>query len=305
MLVYSAEEEEAFFDQIDQVYVLAESDQTEAAEELLLEIESGIPDPKENCSVGAIMLDSIYAFYEQSGQLEKALPYFLKETAFLQEKVKTEEVKHIAHFITTGNIYYTLEDLDQARVYFRLAYELGKKKVFADSHPDFLFIALAADEDFEDFKRNFVPAADEDEEGEELTDEQQDLMDEYCEKGNAEMDEENYGAAAEWFKKAYAVLPEPKEDWEASGYITASWGDALFSNSKFAEAKEQLLIANEFYSADESNPFVLLRLGEACYELGDEKAALEFLSKAYQLEGAQLFEDDQKYLKFLKKHQEL
>jgi tetratricopeptide (TPR) repeat protein len=305
MLVYSAEEEEAFFDQIDQVYVLAESEQTEAAEELLLEIENGIPDPKEYCSVGAIMLDSIYAFYEQTGQPEKALPYFLKETDFLQDKMKTEEVKNIVHFITTGNIYYTLQDLDQARVYFKIAYELGKKKVFADSHPDFLFIALASDEDFEDFKRNFVPAGEADEEGDELTDEQQDLMDDYCEKGNAEMDEDNYAAAAEWFTKAYAVLPEPKEDWEASGYITASLGDALFSDGKYAEAKEQLLIANDFYSGEESNPFVLLRLGEACYELGDEKTALEFLLKAYQLEGAELFEDDKKYLTFLKKHHSL
>jgi tetratricopeptide (TPR) repeat protein len=305
MLVYSAEEEEAFFDQIDQVYVLAESDQTAAAEALLLEIESGIPDPKEYCSVGAIMLDSIYAFYEQTGQLEKALPYFLKETGFLQERMKTEEIKNIVHFITTGNIYYTLEDLDQARVYFKIAFELGKKKVFADSHPDFLFIALAADEDFEDFKRNFVPSADGGDEADELTDEQQDLMDDYREKGNGEMDEENYAAAADWFKKAYAILPEPKEDWEASGYITASLGDALFNDGKFAEAKEQLLIAHDFYSADENNPFVLLRLGEACYELGDETAALEFLLKAYQLEGAQLFEDDKKYLKFLKKHHEL
>ncbi|MET1055666.1 MAG: hypothetical protein ABWY16_10185 [Pedobacter sp.] len=305
MLVYSAEEEEEFFDQIDQVYVLAESDQTEEAEALLLEIESGIPDPKENCSVGAIMLDSIYAFYEQIGQLEKALPYFLKETAYLQEKMQTEEVKNIVHFITVGNIYYTLQDLDQARVYFKIAFDLGKKKVFADSHPDFLFIALAADEDFEDFKRNFVPAEEGADDEEELTDEQQDLMDEYCEKGNAEMDEENYAAAAEWFKKAYAVLPEPKEDWEATGYITASLGDALFSEGKFAEAKEQLLIAYEFYSAEENNPFVLLRLGEACFELGDEQMALEFLLKAYQLEGAQLFDDDKKYLKFLKKHHDL
>ncbi|CAM4376712.1 hypothetical protein SAMN06265348_114149 [Pedobacter westerhofensis] len=305
MLVYSAEEEEAFFDQIDQVYVLAESDDTEAAEALLLEIEGQIPDPKEYCSVGVIMLDSIYAFYEQTGQLEKALPFFLKETEFLQEKIKTDQVKGTVHFLTTGAIYYALQDLDQARVYFRIAYELGKKKIFADSHPDFLFIALAADEDFEDFKRNFVPAEEGDDEGEELTDEQQDLMDDYCEKGNAEMDEEHYAAAADWFAKAYAVLPEPKEDWEATGYITASLGDALFSAGKFAEAKEQLLIANEFYTAEEANPFVLLRLGEACFELGDEKQALEFLLRAYELEGAQLFEDDKKYLKFLKKHHDI
>ncbi|SEA37455.1 tetratricopeptide repeat protein [Pedobacter hartonius] len=303
MLVYSPEEEEAFFDQIDQVYVLTESDKAEEAEQLLLEIEGEIPDPKENCTVGAILLDSIYAFYEQTGQLEKALPYFLKETEYLQEKMKTEKVKHVVHFITTGSIYYALQDLDQARVYFKIAFELGKKGVFGDFHADFLFIALAADEDFEDFKRNFIPEESDDED--ELTDEQQDLMDDYCEKGNAEMDEENYAAAADWFKKAYAILPDPKDDWEATGYITASLGDALFSDGKFEEAKAQLLVAHEFYTADKNNPFVLLRLGETYFELGDEKLALEFLLKAYQMEGQQLFEDDKKYLKFLKKHHEL
>lgn len=304
MLVYSQEEEEEFFDQIEQVYLLAESEDIEAAEELLLEIEGSIPDPKESCSVGGIMLDNIYSFYDQIGQLEKALPFFLTETAYLQEKMQTETVKGVVHFVTTGSIYYALEDLDKAREYFKLAFKLGKKKVFADYHPDFLFMALAADEDFEDFKKNYVPA-DEDEEDDELTDEQQDLMDSYCEKGNHQMDEENYAAAAEWFQKAYDVLPEPKEDWEATGYITASLGDALFSEGKFAEALKQLLIANTFYGTENSNPFVLLRLGEAYFELGEEEKALEHLLGAYQMEGQQLFDDDKKYLKFLKKHHEL
>ncbi|WP_158797463.1 lipopolysaccharide assembly protein LapB [Pedobacter sp. L105] len=304
MLVYSPEEEEEFFDQIEQVYLLAEAEDIEAAEELLLEIEGSIPDPKESCSVGSLMLDNIYSFYDQIGQVEKALPFFLTETAYLQEKMQTEPVKGIVHFVTTGSIYYALEDLDKAREYFKIAFKLGKKKVFADYNPDFLFMALAADEDFEDFKKNYVPA-DEDEEDDELTDEQQDLMDSYCEKGNHEMDEENYAAAAEWFQKAYAVLPEPQEDWEATGYITASLGDALFSAGNFAGALEQMLIANTFYGTENSNPFVLLRLGEAYFELGQEEKALGYLLTAYQMEGQQLFDDDKKYLKFLKKHHEL
>ncbi|HEY0176352.1 MAG TPA: hypothetical protein VGC08_08235 [Pedobacter sp.] len=305
MLVFSQEEEEEFFDRIDQVYVLAEADQLKEAEELLLEIESTIPDPKENCSVGQILLDSIFSFYEQTGQVEMALPYFLKETDYLQGKLKTGPVTGAVHFITTGSIYYALQDLDQARAYFKLAYQAGKKSLFADFHTDFLFMALASDEDFEDFKRNFVPAEEEEEDQDELTDEEQDLMDDYCEKGNEEMDEENYEAAAEWFKKAYAILPDPKDDWEATGYITASLGDALFSAGKFGEAKEQLLIAEEFYRGETKNPFVLLRLGETYFELGDEKNALVNLLEAYQMEGQQIFEDDKKYLTFLKKHHQL
>lgn len=305
MLVYSPEEEEEFFDQIEQVYLLAESEDLEAAEELLLEIEGSIPDPKENCSVGGILLDNIYSFYDQIGQLEKALPYFLTETDYLKDKMLTGKVDGVNHFMTTGRIYYALENLDKAREYFKISYKLGKKKVFSEEHPDFLFMALAADEDFEDFKKNYVPVAEEEEEDEELTDEQQELMDGYCEKGNQEMDEENYNQAASWFQKAYAVLPDPKDDWEATGYITASLGDALFSAGKFKEALEQLLIANNFYGSDNANPFVLLRLGEAYFELGEEQKALTYLFNAYQMEGQQLFDDDKKYLKFLKKHHEL
>lgn len=303
MLVYSPEEEEAFFDQIDQVYVLAESGDIEAAEELLLEIEGTIPDPKESCSVGTILLDGIFAFYEQTGQIEKALPFFLKETEYLKEKMVNGTVKGVVNFVTTGSIYYALQDLDKAREYFKIAYQLGKKGVFGDYHTDFLFMAVASDEDFEDFKKNFVPG--DAEEQDELTDEQQDLMDEYCEKGNEEMEEEHFNVAASWFKKAYAILPDPKEDWEATGYITASLGDALFSAGDFKGALEQLLIANEFYSGETSNPFVLLRLGETYFELGDEDKALTYLSQAYQMEGQQLFDDDKKYLKFLKKHTEI
>jgi tetratricopeptide (TPR) repeat protein len=304
MLVYSPEEEEEFFDQIDQVYTLTEEGHTEEAEKLLMELDSSILDPKENCSVGAIMLDSIYAFYDQTGDIEKALPYFLNETAFLTEKMKGDSVTNPVHFITTGSIYYALEDLDKAREYFKLAYQAGKKGLFSDFHADFLFMALASDADFAEFKENFVPNLDEEED--ELTDEQQELMDEYCEKGNAEMEEEHFNVAADYFKKAYAVLPEPKDEWEATGYITASLGDAYFNAKKYKEAKEQLLIAAKFYEDGETpNPFVLLRLGAACMEIGEEQQALEHLLQAYEMEGNQLFEEDKKYLDFLKKHRKL
>lgn len=303
MLVYSPEEEEVFFDQIDQVYTLTESMNVEEAEKLLLTINDSIPHPKEYCSVGGILLDSIFSFYEQTGQIEKALPYFLEETDFLKEKMKTEPVKSMAHFINTGSIYYALNELDQARVYFKIAHGVGKNSVFHDFNPDFLHIALISDAEFEEFKKQFVPG--EAPLQEELTEEQQDLMDEYCDKGNSEMDAENYDAAAEWFKKALEVLPSPKEDWEAAGWISASLGDALFSAEKYDEALVQLLLAHEIYSSDEANAFVLLRLGETYYELGDHPNAAANLLLAYELEGAALFEDDQKYLKFLKKEHKL
>lgn len=304
MLVYSPEEEEVFFDQIDQIYTLTESEQFEEAEAQLLELEQTVLDPKENCSVGAILLDSIYAYYDQTGQIEKALPYFLKETEYLAEKMKTETVKNPVHFITTGSIYYAMEDLDQARAYFKTALDAGKKGLFSDFHADFLFMAVASDAHFAEFKENFVP--NQEEEQTELSDEQQELMDEYCSKADTEMEEEHYNVAASLYEKAYAILPEPKEEWESTGYITGSLGDAYFNAKKYKEAKEYLLIANEFYNAGENpNPFILLRLGGTYQELGEEENAISALLKAYEMEGAELFEEDKKYLKFLKQHHKL
>lgn len=300
-LIYTPEQEELFFDQIDQVYTLAEDSKFEEAEALLLDIESYIPDPKEDCSVGGILLDSIFSFYEQAGQVEKALPYFLSETAYLQEKLQHEKIKSTGHFVTTGAIYYAMNDLDQARKYFKTAYKLEKARVFQDFNPDFLHIGAISDEEFAAFKVDFVPGTGEQED---LTEEQQALIDDYAEKGNEEMDKANYDAAVEWYNKAIAVLPVPATDWEAAGWLLASIGDAYFSAGKYKEALTQLAIAEEIYG-EEANPFVLLRSGEAHFELNDHAQAALYLHRAYQLEGEELFEEDKKYLNFLKKQVKL
>ena len=41
-----------------------------------------------------------------------------------------------------------------------------------------------------------------------------------------------------------------------------------------------------------SNPFIMLRLGECCLEIGDEKNAAEYLLRAYMMEGRVIFEPD-------------
>lgn len=302
-IIYTPEQEEEFFDHIDQVYAFAESGAYEEAENLLLEIEASIPDPKEDYSIGNILLDSIFSFYEQTSQLEKALPYFLKETEYLVERMKTDTIKHPVHFVTTGNIYYALNDLDKARVYFKLGYSLKQSSIFQDFNADFLHIARISTEEFEEFKKDFVPQTDV--EAEDLTEEQQALIDDFCEKADLELDREDYNKAIGFFKQALEVLPDPKEEWEAAGWIQASIGDAYFNDSKYAEALKPLLAAQYIYGEEEPNPFVLLRLGETYFELNDHQNAADFLLRAYKIEGEELFEDDKKYLNFLKKQHKL
>lgn len=304
MFVYNPEEEEAFFDQINEVYMLTEADQYDEAEQLLLKINATVHEPRENSTVGAIMLDSIFAFYEQAGKPEKALPYFLKETDYLKELLDSEtEIDNPAHFITTGHIYYAGSQLDEARAYFKIAFELGGEELFEEANPDFLLIATADEETFKAFENNFVPNSNSYQE--ELTEEQQELVDEYCEQGNVAMDAAQYDQAIASFRKALAVLPAPVSDWDTAGWISASLGDVYFAKGDYTAALEQLLVAEEIYSRDEANPFVFLRLGEAYYELGDQKNAAKYLVKAYKMEGAALFEEDKKYLNFLKKEKKI
>lgn len=294
---YNAEQEEEFFNKIDQVYDLTEAADYAAAEELLLQINDGIAGPKENSSVGGIVLDSIYSFYEQTGALEKALPYFLEETDFLKGKLATQKISSSRHFLTTGAIYYALRDLDNARKYLVTAYEQEGARIFQDENSDYLRIALMDDQEFAEFKETFVP--NEDEEQDELTEEQQEQLDKLCEAGNEEMDNGNFDAAIGLFEQALEVLPHPRDNWEATAWISASIGDAHFSQDKYAEALDHLHRAYQIYGSEDPSPFVLLRMGQSYLELNDEKNAVEYLQRAYALEGKELFEDDKKYLKFL------
>ena len=52
------------------------------------------------------------------------------------------------------------------------------------------------------------------------------------------------------------------------------------------------------------NPFVMLRLGECCLEIGDEKNATEYLLRAYMFEGREIFYDGKKYFDYLRTHVE-
>lgn len=294
---FNAEQEEEFFNKIDQVYDLTEASAFEAAEQLLLQINGSISGPKENSNVGGVVLDSIYSFYEQTGGLEKALPYFLEETDYLKEKMSHQKISSMRHFLTTGAIYYALKELNKARDFFGIAYEKEGSRIFQDENSDYLRIALMDDQEFEDFKADFVP--NKDEEQLELTEEQQELLEKYCEEGNAEMDKENYSGAIDAFNKALDVLPQPKDDWEATAWISASIGDAYFSEQKYKEALDHLHRAYQIYGAEDPSAFVLLRMGQSYLELKEEKHATDYLHHAYKLEGKELFEDDKKYLKFL------
>lgn len=121
-----------------------------------------------------------------------------------------------------------------------------------------------------------------------------------CERGDQLAADGVFDEALKLYQNALDMLPEPKSDWEAALWIYAAIGDSQFLSKDYASAKTTFTEAIISYRG-QGNPFLHLRLGQTHFELGEEEAAAEQLTLAYQLEGEEMFEeDDVKYLDFLR-----
>jgi hypothetical protein len=68
------------------------------------------------------------------------------------------------------------------------------------------------------------------------------------------------------FYRAWKVLPEPKEDWEAATWILSATGDAHLSLKDYA--KGMAAFTNAVHCPGGlGNPFIPLRLGEVVVRL--------------------------------------
>ncbi|KIY37963.1 hypothetical protein TZ03_25210 [Pseudomonas sp. 10-1B] len=119
------------------------------------------------------------------------------------------------------------------------------------------------------------------------------------EQGNLLMDKGEYPRAVEVYRAALMELPQPHTQWEAFVWLKASIGDAFFLMEEYDVAAEEFFDAMN--GVDGSyNCFVLLRLGQCLYQRADP-AALDYLCKAYFLEGDDIFShENKKYLEAVK-----
>lgn len=134
----------------------------------------------------------------------------------------------------------------------------------------------------------------------ELSDEIYNQIEVYSEQGNEYCDLEEWEKAVSSFNKAMELLPEPKEDWEASTWLYTALGDAFFFAGKYVQAIESLENAR-MCPEGMANPFILLRLGESYYEQGQMETAKKYLFESYMMEGVEIFaEEDEKYFRLIK-----
>ena len=128
-----------------------------------------------------------------------------------------------------------------------------------------------------------------------------DKIDKFAESGNALLDDHGdwRGAIAEW-QRALALLPQPATQWEAWTWLNASIGDACRLGKALPDARAALFDALNGPDGN-SNPFILLRLGQTLVDLGESEKGVEYLLRAYMLAGNELFEGDaSQYLQLLR-----
>ena len=126
-----------------------------------------------------------------------------------------------------------------------------------------------------------------------------DLIEQIVLKAEQNVEEEKYKAALKKFKKAFDLLPLPKDQYTIGTYLLSAIGDLFFIIQKFDWAISNLTAALEFPEG-KNNGFIHLRLGQAFYQKGEMDKAKIHLRKALDLEGEEIFEDESIiYLEFI------
>ena len=132
-----------------------------------------------------------------------------------------------------------------------------------------------------------------------LDDPLQEVISLHCRNGDGLAAEGRGEEAVAEYNKAWMLVPEPRNAWEASAWILAAIADCCFLLGKWNPARNALDYAMTCPGAI-GNPFLHLRRGQVLFEQDEAKAAANGLMRAFMAGGQELFEDqDGKYLRFL------
>jgi tetratricopeptide (TPR) repeat protein len=127
----------------------------------------------------------------------------------------------------------------------------------------------------------------------------------YCADGDALASGGKYEAAIAEYNRAWEIVPEPKNDWDASTWILVAIADACFLAGYTTSAREALDYAMTCPAAL-GNPFIHLRRGQVLLDQGEAEPAADELMRAYMGGGQEVFaNEDGRYLAFLRTRADL
>ncbi|WP_334054463.1 hypothetical protein [Burkholderia cepacia] len=114
----------------------------------------------------------------------------------------------------------------------------------------------------------------------------------FSEQGNVLCDASKFDEAIQRWRAAIELFPEPRVDWEAYTWHSASIGDAQYQLEEFNTARQSFFDALNGPGGQE-NPFIHYRLGQSQVGLGDEEHGVASLLKADMLDGEEIFDEDE------------
>lgn len=116
-------------------------------------------------------------------------------------------------------------------------------------------------------------------------------IDKLAKKGNDFLEKGEYEKAIEEYKKIIDALPEPKDEWDAYEWANVSIADTYYIMKDY---KSCLTYMNKIIRYA-NNPFIFLRTGQACYYEGDMEKAEEYLARALEKDGVNIFKEEEPY----------
>ncbi|PQJ29913.1 hypothetical protein [Rubritalea profundi] len=124
---------------------------------------------------------------------------------------------------------------------------------------------------------------------------------ELCNKAVEAQEEERFHASNRDLQKVYELLQEPKAEWKAYTWLISSMADNHFEQDEYLAAFEKFEEVFTLDAESNKNAYLCLRRGQCALELEHAELAEQLLSRAFELEGKELFEDEHsKYLKLAK-----
>jgi tetratricopeptide (TPR) repeat protein len=272
------------------------------AEKYFLEIWELLPDPKTEYDRAQSLSRGLVTFYRDTKQFEKANRWL----GVMQEAYgpgPDESVEFLA-----ATVHFEAGDLDRAFRIFDAQFKQYKQRPFQGEDKKYLEFYKRRTGGGEMTSPPDIPARLDAlvEEGNGLSDAGEMTLspaisarlDRLAEEGNELSDAGDHAAAVEKWSEALDLIPEPKTDWEASTWLYASIGDGYYVQGKFEDASAALFDALNCPDASE-NPFIAYRLGQSQTRLGNVDKGVEYLLRAYMLDGEDIFSSDQNGEEFL------